>query len=99
MDAPLYPAASAYTAPAFIGERLGVDTVSLGELLAAPATRDILLSEAPVLEKLSVAPAMRPHLGNYTVLDLMRDGTVTAQAVVRIEARMRALPAQTWPAR
>lgn len=103
MDAPLYPAAPAYTAPAFVGDRLGGDSVSLGELLAAPETRDILLAEAPVLEKLSVAPAMRPHLGNFSVLDLMRDGAITAETVARIEARLRALPAQTspqtWPAR
>lgn len=93
MDAPLYPPASSFVAPVVLPDVIGVDTISLRELLRIQATRDILFANAPGLEAAVSNPGFRPHLGNFTVMGAMRDGLITADAVRQIGAAFARLPA------
>ena len=97
MDAPLYPPMAAYEEPALVPGQFGIDSTAIGELLATPATRKIVLAE-PVLAKLLADPPFRHHLYNFTLRDLagLVPG-ITPEMLTRIDAQVRALPASERP--
>lgn len=97
LEAPLYPPADAFAPPEMLPTTLGVDSVSLRELLELPQTRAILFEEAPELKAASSAPNFQPHLGNFTVRGAMKDGMVSEGALMRIAARFSALPLLALP--
>lgn len=99
MDAPLFRPSQFYTAPILVRDELGVDTVSLRELLAIAVTREILFSEAPQLKAASEASGFQPHLGNFTVAGAARDGMLSNEQLARIAARFDSLPSNTRPHR
>jgi hypothetical protein len=97
MDAPLYPPMVAYEEPVLVPGQIGIDSIAIGELLATPATRKIVLAEA-VFAKLLADPPFRHHLYNFTLGDLA--GIVpgiTPEMLRRIDAQVRALPADERP--
>lgn len=99
MDAPLFRPSKFYTSPVLISNELGIDTVSLRELLAVTATREVLFSEAPQLKLASEAAGFQPHLGNFTLAGATRDGMLTAEQLGRIQAKFDHLAASAWPPR
>jgi len=97
MDAPHYPAATVYEEPTQIAGQIRIDRVTVGELLEAPATRAVLLSE-PVLAALVPDPPFRHHLYNLTLADLAgMVRAVTPAVLVRLDGDLRAIPADAWP--
>lgn len=99
LEAPLYPPAAEYARPRILSIKLGVDSVSLRELLEIPAIRTILFEEAPELKASSSALGFLPHLGNFTVRGAMKDGMISEAALVCIATRFAALPATALPPR
>lgn len=99
LDAPLYRPATRYEAPRIVGKTLGVDTVSVRELLEVPATRAILFDAAPGLPAIVGSNGARPHMGNFTVRGILGDGMISATAFARIEQAFRDLPSGMWPPR
>jgi hypothetical protein len=97
MDAPQYPAATVYEEPTLIAGQTRIDRVTVGELLEAPATRAVLLSE-PVLAALLPDPPFRSHLYNLTLADLAgMVRAVTPEVLARLDGDLRAIPADAWP--
>jgi hypothetical protein len=97
VDAPLYPPMIAYEEPGLVPGQAGVESITIGELLAAPATRKILLAE-PVLAKLLADPPFRHHLYNFTLGDLARIvPVITREMIARVDRQIRALPASEQP--
>jgi hypothetical protein len=97
MDAPQYPAATVYEEPTLIAGQTRIDRVTVGELLEAPATRAVLLSE-PALAALLADPSFRPHLYNLTLADLAgMVRAVTPEVLARLDGDLRAIPADAWP--
>lgn len=97
MDAPLYPPMIAYEEPALVPGQGGVESITIGELLAAPATRKIVLAE-PVLAKLLADPPFRHHLYNFTLGDLAGIvPVITREMIAKIDLELRALPASEQP--
>jgi hypothetical protein len=101
MDAPLYPPAQAYEEPRLVQATLGVDEVSVVDLLRGEATRAILDQEVPGLSGMVRAPQLRATASNVTLREmatfsfsarLFKEG-----AIERVDARLRALPASSWP--
>lgn len=101
MYAPLYPPAERYEEPRLAQSEFGVDDISVGDLVRADATRAILDQEVPGLTALARAPQMQATLTNVTLREvatfsfsarLFKEG-----ALERVDARLRALPASSWP--
>lgn len=67
--APSYPPGEAYHAPTPLPFAFGVDTLTIDELLSAPATKAIMLEHAPWLQALLGNPAFLPFTSVFTVRD------------------------------
>jgi hypothetical protein len=78
MDAPQYPPASAYHAPAAVVSTLTVADSSVAELLAIAPAKAEILAVTPDFEK-RVSGDIGQHLGNVT-LKLLADYTVIDRA-------------------
>lgn len=97
MDAPLYPPVTHYEEPRLLPGQFNVDGVTIGELLAAPSTRPIILSD-PALADLLKDPPFRHHLYNFTLRDLAAIVPGIKPAVIdRIDRELRALAADRRP--
>lgn len=97
MEAPLYPPAIHYEEPQLLPGQFNIDSVTLGELLAAPATRSIVLSD-PFLADLLKDPPFRHHLYNFTLRDLASIVTGISPATIeRMDRELRALPESRRP--
>src|SRR5262245_23220127 len=97
MDAPLYPPARAYEEPHLATEDFGVDTVAVADLLSARATRAILMEEIPGFDRSTSSPMLAPHLTNFTLRSMTTFGMVPLEALPRIDARLKAVPANERP--
>lgn len=101
MDAPLYRPAQAYEEPRLRQAEFGVEAITVADLLRSDATRAILIQEIPGLDKLASVPQLQSTLSNITLTTLAEfsifAGVIPNGALDRIDARLRALPAQAWP--
>ena len=97
MEAPLYPPAREYREPQLVTEEFGVDSAAVADLLAAPATRAILLEEVPGIERIASVPMLQPHLTNFTLRTMTEFGMVQLDVLPRVDARLRALPVNERP--
>jgi hypothetical protein len=97
MDAPLYPPAAAYEKPVVAPYEFGVETLTLKELLSAPATEKILYAELPGM-KMVVQSGLKVHLSTFTLRDVMTFGGVRPENLAKIDAQLRALPIDQRPA-
>lgn len=99
MDAPTYPPARVYQRPAAAPFEFGVDTVSLKELLSAPATRDLLFTEVPALKFMVNVEALKSNLSAFTLRTLADvAGIATPAQVARVDRLLRTLPVSQRPA-
>lgn len=93
MEAPLYPPAQAYEQPASIAYVMTTANTSIATLQAIPAANAILLAEIPNLQSRIANPALKPHLGNFSPRSLVQFGVFKADALDRIDAKLRSIPA------
>jgi hypothetical protein len=97
--APRYEPASAYHPPTPAPFELSVETLSVEELLSAPATRAILQEHAPAVLQLAAIPQFKTVQSTLTLREagvlLPLDMSVVVPAV---DAALRALPNSEWPA-
>ena len=70
MEAPVYLASIEFEQPVAKPYVLRLDNVSLAELMAMPAARDIVLKHLPSLKMAVGSPMLKPHMGNMTVHSL-----------------------------
>jgi hypothetical protein len=97
LDAPTYPPASMYVKPAAAPFEFGAESLTLKELLSAPATEKILYDEIPGLKR-ALQGGLRAHVSNFTLHDVMAFGMVTQEKIAKIDAQLRALPVGERPA-
>lgn len=98
MDAPTYPPAAHFEAPAPAPCELSIAWVSLADLMRAPAAWAVVLKHAPMLKLAIGAPQLKPQLGNFTVDSFITYGVVDQKTVEAIDAELRGLPQSAWPA-
>ena len=92
MDAPTYPPASAYEAPVRVAYAVTTANTSITQLLADPAAKAILLTEIPGFESRISNEQLKPHLDNFSPRSLVQFGVFKADALDRVDVRLRALP-------
>jgi hypothetical protein len=97
MDAPTYPPATAFEPPAAAPYELSVETVSIAELMSAPAAWAIVLKHAPSFKMLVSSPMAKPHLTNFTVDSFITYGVVSQETVDAVDRDLRQLPRSEWP--
>lgn len=96
--APTYPAASAYQQPVPPKAELGVDDVSIADLLRAPAALAILDRFAPALVQAARQPAVQPYVEALTVRSMLANIPGDhGQLIAQIDATLRALPTSEKP--
>lgn len=97
--APRYEPASAYHPPAPVPVDLTVDNVTLEDLLATPATREIVAKTASWALLMSRAEQSVQFLSNFTLRDaasyLPMD---VSKSIAAADAALRKLPRSEWPA-
>lgn len=93
MDAPLYPPAMAYTRPHMLSQALSVRDTPIAELKTNPAAWAIVSKEVPGVEMRFGNPALKPHLGNFSLESMLPFGVVKREMLDRIETQFRALGA------
>jgi hypothetical protein len=96
VDAPLYPPAALYVKPTAAPFDFGAETLTLKELLSAPATAKILYTEIPGL-KLALQGGLEAHVSNFTLHDVMTFGMLSPEGLAKIDAQLRALPPSERP--
>ena len=99
ITAPLYEPAHSYHPPQPAPFAFGVDTVTIAELMATPATRDIVLKHAHWVAAMSNMDAFR----NYTSIFTLRDIAAflpkgLARSIPAVDAELRKLPQAERPA-
>jgi len=98
MDAPTYPPATAYEPPVAAPYELSVETVSIAELMSAPAAWAIVLKHAPAFKMIVTAPQTKAYLTNFTVDSFVTYGVVSQATIDAIDVDLRQLPRSEWPA-
>jgi hypothetical protein len=98
MDAPTYPPAIAFEQPAAVRTELSIYNVSVAEMKAAPKAWEVVTRNAPGLKMAASSSFLQPHLGNFTVADLLAFGRGPAPDAKKIDAEFRALPESEKPA-
>ena len=91
MDAPVYPPASHFVQPLRLARILNTKDTAIADLQAIPAAWAIVLEESPSVRMLVNTPMLKPHLGNFSFQSLVQFGAVKADALARIDARLRML--------
>lgn len=97
--APRYEPARAYQPPKPLPFEFSVDTVTIEELMATPATREIVVKHAPWADMMAKSEAFRNYTSNFTLHDIAAflppglSGSIDA-----IDADLRRLPRSEWPA-
>lgn len=97
MDAPLYPPAAEFEMPRLAPGELRVDSISVADLLRSPTARRILNEEIPGFDQRIAVPMLQPHLTNFTLRSMTDFGMVPLDALPRIDARIRTIPASERP--
>ena len=90
MDAPLYPPAQVYEAPARLPRALNTRDVSIADLMAIPAARAIVLKEMPYIEA-RLTGQIAPHLGNFSFRDISQFNVAKPADLDRIDPQLAAL--------
>lgn len=90
MNAPLYPPASRYIAPERLPEPMTTRGSSFADFLANPEAKAILESEAPGFERLISNPQLKPHMGNMAPRTMVQFGAFKAEALDRVDAKLKA---------
>jgi hypothetical protein len=70
MESPVYRASVEFAQPIAKPYVLQLENVSLAELMAVPAARDIVFKHLPSLKMVVGSAMLKPHMGNMTVRSL-----------------------------
>jgi len=97
METPTYPPMAAFEPPATAPYDLGVESVSLADLMSAPAAWAIVVKHAPALKLAVGSPQLKPQLGNFTVDSFITYGVVNQKTIDAIDAELRQLPRSEQP--
>jgi hypothetical protein len=96
--APIYAAATAYHQPASANGAVGIDDVSIGELVRTPATLAILNRISPALVHTANVPGIKPYVGIFTARYLFSNIPGNHdEEIARIDKAMRALSPEERP--
>jgi hypothetical protein len=95
MEAPLYPPAERFVPPVRIPEPMSTRTSSFQDFLDDPQAKAIMLSEVPNFEMMIGNPQLKPNLGNMCPRDLVQFGVFKADALDRVDARLKAANAMS----
>ena len=98
LTAPVYEPSTVFHPPAPAPFDFGVDTVSMEELMSAPATRAILEKSASWAVQMMSNDGFKPFGSTFTLRDA---GAFVpfdvAKSLVEVDAALRALPQAEWP--
>ena len=96
--APLYEPATAFHRPTPAPFEFGVKTLSIGELMDAPAAHEIVIKHAPWAVAMYQSEQFKPHRFNMTLLDMTSfiPGD-RSQSLADIDAALKQLPKSEWP--
>jgi hypothetical protein len=78
----------------------GVHTVSIGELMEAPATQEIIAKHAQWAASMYRSEPFKPHRFNMTLLDMKTfiPGD-HSKSIADVDAALKQLPKSEWPPR
>jgi hypothetical protein len=93
---PYIPQAALYVKPSAAPFEFGTETLTLKELLSAPAMSKVLYTEIPGL-KLALQGGLEAHVSNFTLHDVMTFGMLSLESIAKIDAQLRALPVSERP--
>ena len=99
ISVPRYEPARAYHAPKPAAFEFGVDTVTIGELMDTPATREIVFKNAPWAKMMVANEAFINYASIFTLPDIaafLPPGF--SDSIAKIDAALRLLPRSEWPA-
>ncbi len=96
--APRYEPATAFHQPTPAPFEFGVATLSIGELMEAPATHEIVTKHAAWAVAMYQSEQFKPHRFNMTLLDMTSfiPGD-RSQSLADIDAALKQLPKSEWP--
>ncbi|HLG89558.1 MAG TPA: hypothetical protein VKZ79_20450 [Alphaproteobacteria bacterium] len=93
-----YEAARAYHPPMPAPFDFGVDTLSIEELLNAPATCELVSRHAPWVATMADTEAFQPYLSIFTVRDIAHFLPMDlSNSIAALDAGLRSLPRSAWP--
>ena len=96
--APTYEASSAFHPPQPAPFEFGVDTVTMEELMSAPATRAIVEKAASWAVQMVGNDNFKPFASIFTLRDIAKFIPFDiAKSLVEIDVALRALPQSEWP--
>ncbi len=91
MDAPTYPPAQEFIAPHRLPRALTTADTSIADLQRIPEAWEIVEAEIPNVEARIGNEMIKPHLGNFSFRSLIQFGVVKADALDRVDAKLKAL--------
>ena len=98
MDAPTYAPAAAFEQPDAVWTPLTVSSVSLAELMTAPAAWAVVLKHAPVFKVIVTSKQIQPFITNMMVESfIVYGGIVTPAQIAAINADLAKLPSSDRP--
>ena len=90
-----------YAEPRSVPLALGVNEVTVVDLMRSSAARAIVDQEIPGLSDVICKPQLQPTLINVTLAELATfpfvSGMISMYHLYRVDTRLRALSAQEWP--
>lgn len=89
MDAPTYPPSIAWEAPVKVPQPLSTRDSSLQEFLDDPVAKAIIGEEVKGFETRISNPMLKPHLGNMSPRSMVQFGLFKADALDRVDARLK----------
>lgn len=96
--APTYEPATAYHPPRPAPFEFGADTLSIEELLSAPATRDIVEQHASWAIQMSQSEHFQPFRSTFALRDMAIFLPVDlSHTIDAVDAALKQLPASEWP--
>lgn len=97
MDAPMYAPAAAFEQPDAVPTPLTASSLSLAELMAAPAAWAVVLKHAPIFKMIVTGKQIQPFLTNMMVESFIVYGGVTAAQIATINTDLAKLPSNDRP--
>jgi hypothetical protein len=97
MDAPTYLPAVTFEQPVAAPFQLSAQTVSIGELMCAPAAWAIVIKYAPMMKFIVNTAQVKPYLNNLTFDTFVNIGVINQKAVDAINQDLSRLPRNEWP--